>query len=101
MAGMPGDMPAQSTKVCTAKNSQEPPGAANEERGCKNSDMKKTGNKVTFTSTCTGPPAMTGKGEITFDGTDAYTGTIEYVMPQGAMTIKLSGKKLGGCDKPT
>lgn len=101
MPGMPVDMPAQTMKVCAARNSQEPPGAANGERGCTNSDMKKAGNKVTFTSTCVGPPAMTGKGEITFEGTDAYTGTIEYATAQGAMTIKLSGKKIGSCDKPT
>jgi hypothetical protein len=62
--------------------------------------MKKVGNTVTFTSTCAGPPAMTGKGEITYEGTDAYTGTIVYDTEQGTMTIKLTGKKTGGCDKP-
>lgn len=48
-----------------------------------------------------GPPAMTGKGEITFQGTVAYTGTIRYVTDEGNMTINLTGRKIGGCDNPS
>ena len=100
MEGMPFDMPAQNMKVCAARDAQEPPGAANDERGCTNSNMNRVGDTVTFTSTCTGPPSMTGTGEIIFEGTDAYTGTIKYVTSDGAMTIKLTGKKIGDCDNP-
>jgi len=100
MEGMPFDMPVQTLKMCAAKNAQEPPGSANGERGCTNSDMHRVGNKVSWTSSCTGPPAMTGKGEITYEGTDTYTGTIKYVTDDGNMTINLTGRKIGGCDHP-
>jgi hypothetical protein len=100
MEGMPFDMPARTMKVCAKKNPEEPPGSANGERGCVNSDMNRVGSKVTWTSTCAGPPAMTGQGEITYDGTDSYTGTIKYASAEGNMTINLTGNKVGGCDKP-
>lgn len=100
MEGLPMKMPVQTLKMCAAKATQEPPGAANDERGCTNSDMHRVGNKVTWKSSCTGPPAMTGKGEITYEGTDAYTGTIKYISDDGNMTINLTGRKIGGCDNP-
>lgn len=100
MEGMPFDMPAQTLKICAAKNAREPPGAANDERGCVNSDMARVGNKVTWTSSCAGPPVMTGQGEIHYEGNDAYTGTIKYLSDDGNMTINLTGRKIGGCDKP-
>ena len=100
MEGMPFKMPARPLKICAAKNAQEPPGSANDERGCTNSDMSRDGNKVTWTSSCSGPPAMTGQGEITYEGTDSYSGTIKYVTDDGNMTINLTGKKIGGCDHP-
>jgi hypothetical protein len=100
MEGMPFKMPARGVKVCAARNAQEPPGSANDERGCVNSGMTRVGNKVTFTSSCAGPPAMTGQGEITYEGTDSYTGTIKYTSTEANMTINLTGKKIGTCDKP-
>jgi len=100
MEGLPMKMPAQTLKICAAKNAQEPPDSANDERGCANSVIKRVGNKVTWTSSCAGPPAMTGQGEITYEGTDAYTGTIKYLSDDGNMTINLTGRKIGGCDHP-
>jgi hypothetical protein len=50
---------------------------------------------------CSGQMPMTGHGEITFEGTDSYTGVINATAEGVAVTIKLSGKKLGTCDKPT
>lgn len=100
MEGMPFDMPARPMKICVVRDAQEPPGSANDERGCVNSNMTRVGNKVTWTSSCAGPPAMTGQGEITYQGTDSYTGTIKYLSDDGNMTINLTGHKIGGCDHP-
>ncbi len=100
MEGMPFKMPARPVKVCAARDAQDPPGSANDEHGCVSTNRAKVGSKVTWTSTCAGPPAMTGQGEITYQGTDAYTGTIKYTSAEGNMTIKLTGKKIGGCDHP-
>jgi hypothetical protein len=101
MEGLPMKMPAQTLKIFAPGETQEPPGSANNERGCVNSDMKRVGNKVTWTSSCAGPPAMTGTGEVTYEGTDSYAGFLKYLSEQGNMKINISGRKIGGCDNPT
>jgi hypothetical protein len=98
---MPFKMSAQPVRFCAPRNAQEAQGSANDERGFANSNMMRVGNNVTFSLSCAGPPAMTGRGEITYEGTDAYTGTIKYVTDDGNMTINLTGRKIGGCDNPS
>ena len=43
------------------------------------------------------PPAG---GEITFSGADSYSGQIKFTSDEMKMTIKLTGRKIGGCDNP-
>jgi len=100
MEGMPMEMPAQTTKVCATKVWTKPPGGDNPRQKCTRSEYKTTGDKITWTESCASP-SMTGKGEITRQGNDAYTGTIQYASEQGNMTIKLTGRKIGGCDDPS
>ena len=99
MVGMPMAMPPNTVKVCTAKEWTRPPPGG--DQTCVNSDFTRVGNnKVTWTMQCSGQMPMTGTGEITFEGTDAYTGAITATAEGMSMTIKLSGKKLGTCEKP-
>jgi len=100
MEGMPMEMPAQVHKVCTAKVWTRPPTGENEHQKCKRTDYSATPNKVTWTESCDSPP-MTGKGEITRQGSDAYAGTIKYASEQGEMTIKIAGHRIGECDNPS
>src|SRR6266545_4083253 len=81
MPGMPMAMPARTSKVCSAKDWKEPPGG---QKNCKNTNMQVNGNKLTWDVACTGP-TMTGHGEITRDGDNAYTGSIAFVSDQGNM----------------
>lgn len=101
MEGMPMQMPSQTMKVCSTKEMTRPPTNPNDQMKCQETNYKKTGSKVTWESVCKGPPAMTGVGEINFEGTDSYTGSIKYSGDEGGMTIEHSGKKLGSCDNPT
>src|SRR5262245_29428077 len=96
MEGMPMRTPANTVKVCSAKEWKQPPGGRKE---CKNSNMKTEGNKVTWDVVCTGP-AMTGRGEILLESADAYSGAITFTTDRGNMTVKLTGKKIGECDNP-
>ena len=98
MPGMPMQMPAQKSQVCSAREWKEPPAAADPHHPCTNSDFKVVGSKATWKTVCPGPPEMTGTGEITRDGDSAYSGTITLAAPQGSMTMKLDGKKIGACD---
>jgi hypothetical protein len=96
MEGSPIQLPSNTAKVCAAKNWSQPP---NSQKNCKSSNMMVEGAKVTWDVQCTGP-SMTGHGEITREGADAYKGLIKFTGDQGNMTIKISGRKLGECDKP-
>jgi hypothetical protein len=98
MPGLPFSPRPTTLKVCTpAVWTRPPPGG---DPTCVNSDFVQTGNKVTWTMQCSGKRPMTGTGEITFDGTDAYEGQIAATADGMAMTIKLSGTKIGTCDNP-
>ena len=98
MAGMPMQMPVQAAKVCAAKKWTKPPPGG--DKSCVNSDYKMVGNKATWTMQCSGEMPMQGAGEMTFEGPDSYTGAIQATSQGMNMTIKLSGKKVGTCDKP-
>jgi hypothetical protein len=95
MDGMPFPMPAQKLKVCARVDAVEPPGSANDERGCVNSDFQRDGQTVTWQSACAGPPAMTGQGTITYSAEgDAYEGSLNYATSDGNIVIALTGKRL-------
>jgi hypothetical protein len=100
MEGMPMEMPAHTLKVCAAKNWTKPPAGDNPNQKCTRTEYKISGDKVTWTESCESP-SMTGKGEITREGSDAYSGSIVYAARRGNMTIKLAGHKVGECSNPS
>jgi hypothetical protein len=71
------------------------PGRGNSSE-CKVSNTKVSGGTVTWRFTCTGEQAMTGTGEITFAG-DTFTGTMTMATDVGAVTAKMTGKRVGDC----
>jgi hypothetical protein len=98
MEGLPMQMPVQKMKICSAKQWTQPP--AGGDQSCTNTDFKIVGSKATWTVQCTGEMEMTGVGEITFDGPDSYSGAIKFTSEEVNMTVKLTGRKIGGCDNP-
>lgn len=98
MEGLPFSPPPTTLKVCrSAQWTRPPPGG---DASCVNSNFQRSGNKITWTMQCSGDMPMTGTGEMTFEGTDSYTGAINATADGMAMTIRLSGKKIGTCDQP-
>jgi len=95
MEGM--QMPAQTHQVCASKDWQAPPGALSAGQNCTISDLRSTGAKTTWKMSCSSPD-MSGEGEITRTGADAYTGAIRMESAEGNVTINLSGKRTGECD---
>lgn len=98
MEGMPNMIPAQKRKVCSPKVWTEPPGGMDERQKCTTSDFVATPQKATWKVRCEGPPAMSGTGEITRDGADAYNGTIKLTSSEGSVNIALTGRRAGECD---
>jgi hypothetical protein len=65
---------------------------------CKVSDYAVSGSTVTWKLTCTGDQAMNGTAEMVFAG-DSYTGMMKMAMQEGAVAIRLTGKRTGDCTK--
>ena len=104
MAGSPVQMPPmKQTRCVTPAEAKDPsllqsgpPGGRGGKNDCKVSDQKMSGNTISWKIACTSPDAMTGTGEMTF-ADDSYTGTMKMNMAQGAMSMKMEGKRLGDC----
>ena len=107
MAGSPIQMPEMKSSRCvTPEDAKDPSrslptgpeGRGNQKSDCKISDYKTSGSTATWKMVCTSPQPTTGTGEMTFSD-DAYTGTLKMEMAQGAMTMKIAGKRVGECTK--
>ena len=108
MPGMPQKMPPMTLTQCLTKaDADDPTKPAPQGRGaapsnCKVSDSKIEGNKVSWSMRCEGDNPMTGTGEMVYSG-DTYLGTMKMTTGRGGqamtMTMKYSGKRLGGCTK--
>jgi hypothetical protein len=110
MPGMPAAMPPFTVEQCVTKEQANDPQRSvpqQPQRGggqsdCKTEDYKATGSKVSWTMRCTTPQPMTGTGEMTYTK-DAYTGQMTMNMERGGqpmkMTMKMTGKRLGDCEK--
>lgn len=99
MVGMPFAMPPRTMKICAAKEWTQPPAEESGDRGCVTSDfIRHEDGKVTWTSVC--EDGMSGEGEITRVGDDAYTGEMRYSSPDGNIVIQLSGTRIAECDNP-
>lgn len=98
MTGLPFSPPPTKLKMCTPRVWTRPPPGG--DPSCVTSNFQQVGNKVTWTMQCSGDMPMTGDGEITFQGTDSYTGAINATAEGMTITINLSGVKTGTCDRP-
>lgn len=106
MPNMPVKMPEmKSTQCITPEQAKDPanslPRGPQDGRGgkndCKVSDYMVTGNTVTWKMACTQPQPMNSTGEMTFTD-NSYTGTMKMTSPQGPITMKVSGTRLGDCN---
>ena len=99
MPGMPMQMPSMTQRSCVKKGASDADAVPHQDN-CRVSDAHRAGNKVTFTMTCTGRDAMTGRGEIVY-AADGYNGTIRYKGKMEGqdmeMTQSIAGRRVGGC----
>lgn len=101
MKGMPFQMPAQSSEVCTSKQGGSSTMIPHDDN-CRISGFARNGNRNTFRMECTGKDAMSGEGETEQLGADAYRGSIRAsTRVEGEpmeVTIRFEGMRIGGCD---
>ncbi len=94
MSGMGMAMPPQTSRACHPKGPWTEPPGADESQKCEMLDVKSSPGKMSWSMRCQGSPPVTGTGEITFDGQDAFKGTMTMKTAQGEMLMKLSGRNL-------
>lgn len=104
MAGMPYEMPETTMTVCQPKGgAPDPQQMMQDDSNCKVSDVKTSGNKVTWKVRCDGNgQKMSGGGEITH-GKSSYKGTMHMSGTADGekvdMKASYSGKRIGqACD---
>ena len=98
MPGMPMNMPPVTHRQCLTKNDLVP---QNSQPGneCKISNVKVSGDSVTWVMQCKGQGGETkGTGEITYSGT-SFKGVIKMTVVQAdmQMTSKINGLRIGNC----
>ena len=97
MQGM--DMPPAKHTQCITKSDLVPQGSQQPGQECEITDVKESGNTVTWTMKCIGQGGeVIGTGKITYSG-DSFKGTMTISMPQANMEMNgnLSGKRIGNC----
>jgi hypothetical protein len=99
MPGMPMQMPPTKIKHCYTKEEvKDPTTAVNTDKNCKVTDLKHSGNKVTWKMKCTGERSGEFSGDTVFKK-DSYVSNMK--MSSEGMTIKMqvNAKRLGDCPK--
>ena len=102
MPGMPMAMPAQTSRVCVAKNGKDDDYVPKREN-CRMLENRRSGNKLTYKMACTGKDPMSVAGEMTF-GNNSYEGRMQMSGKMEGqpmeMTQTYSGKRVGDCTAP-
>jgi hypothetical protein len=97
---MPGmAMPPMSQRMCVKKGASDEDLVPRQEN-CRVSDTARTGSRLTFKMTCTGPNPMTGTGDFTLVA-NGYNGQIRMKgKMEGqdvAITQTIDARRTGGC----
>jgi hypothetical protein len=100
MPGLPFQPPPTTMTHCYGKEDvkDQKQFVPSQGEDCKVSDLKTTGNKVSYTVICTGQNAVKGEGEITLKGDSAYEGFMKMTMEGMNMTTRYSAKRVGPCE---
>jgi hypothetical protein len=97
MPVMPMKIPPTVAKHCYSKDDvKDQKKVIAREKNCSVTDLKTSGNKVSWTMKCTGKNAATMTGETVF-GNDSYTSVMHMKTQGHNMTTKVKGKRLGNC----
>jgi hypothetical protein len=97
MPGMPVKMAPTKVKHCyTKEDVKDQKKTISTDKNCTVTDLKQTGNKVTWKMKCTGKNAGTFSGETVYKG-DAYDSTMKMQSQGQTMNMKVNAKRLGAC----
>ena len=99
MPGMPYKIPPTKVTHCYTKedlkDSQKT--IPKQEGDCKVTDMKTSGNRVSWKMVCTGKSPSKGEGDIVYKGATAYEGSMKMETQGMVMTSKYKARRIGVC----
>jgi hypothetical protein len=100
MPGMPMKMPPTKIKHCyTKEDIKDQKKMVNRDKNCTVTELKSSGNKISWKMKCTGQSAGTFSGETVFSG-DSYDSVMKMqadTTKGQPMTMKIKGKRVGAC----
>jgi hypothetical protein len=97
MPGMPMKMAPTKMKHCyTKEDVKDPKKSVSTDKNCTVTDLKQSGNRVTWKMKCTGKNAGEFSGETIFKG-DAYDSTMKMQAQGQTMNMKIKARRLGNC----
>jgi len=97
MPGMPMQMAPTATKHCyTKEDVKDQKKTISTDKNCTVTDLKQSGNKVTWKMKCTGERAGVFSGETVYKG-DTYDSTMKMESQGYTMNMKVKAKRLGDC----
>lgn len=98
MPGMPMKMAPTVNKHCYSKaDVKDPKKTITPDKNCTVTDLKQSGNKVTWKVKCTGQNAGVFSGETVYKGDSAYDSTMRMQSQGQTMNMKVKGRRLGNC----
>ncbi|MFH2045428.1 MAG: DUF3617 family protein [Pseudomonadota bacterium] len=98
MPGMPMKMPSIKITQCITKEQIIPESKQQPGQKCTTSDMKISGNTVSWSLICNSPyNTSKAKGKITYNG-NQMKGQMEMEQSGMNITTKMSGQRIGICD---
>lgn len=97
MPGMPMKMKPTKVKHCyTKEDVRDPKKTVSTDKNCSVTDLKQSGNKITWKMKCTGKSAGEFSGETILKG-DTYDATMKMQTQGQTMNMKIKATRLGNC----
>jgi hypothetical protein len=97
MPGMPMKMPPTRMKHCyTREDVKDQKKTITTDKNCTVTELKQSGNKVTWKMKCTGKNAGDFSGETIYKG-DAYDSNMKMETQGQTMNMQVKAKRLGNC----
>lgn len=97
MPGMPMSIPPTKMKYCyTKEDVKDQKKSISTDKNCTVTDLKQSGNKVTWKMKCTGKNAGDFSGETVFKR-DSYDSTMKMKSQGQTMNMRVKARRIGDC----
>lgn len=97
MPGMPFSIPPTKIEHCyTSEDVKDQKKTISTDKNCTVTDLKQSGNKVTWKMKCVGENSGNFSGETVFKG-NKFDSTMKLETKEQSMNIKVKARRLGSC----